>query len=225
MGAREIYQFASPSRPLPRAAAEVNRSSALRGRFRPLWVAAGGFRFRSGSRPQPLVPGEKPLLASWGCGWAVLCCGRGRRGCYGLLGPGWSGAASGPHLPRWIREKLLDAEASPDPQSLGEWVGARGWRRDRAVRSIPPGLVSRCVPFLNYAPSDISEQSWVADTDWRPRASFLGLPLDLKSQNARVEESLKDQCLQAFRLINEEWGAERLGSWGNKFMWLCCFYD
>lgn len=72
------------------------------------------------------------------------------------------------------------------------------------MRSIPPGLVSRGVPFLNDAPSDISEQSWVTDADWRPRASFLGLPLDLKSQNARVEESLKDQCLQPFRLINEE---------------------
>lgn len=39
--------------------APVSRPFALRGRFRSLWVALGGFRFRSRSRPHPLHPGRE----------------------------------------------------------------------------------------------------------------------------------------------------------------------
>lgn len=67
-------------------------------------------------------------------------------GLLAVFGPGWSGASSGAHLPRWVREKLLEAEASPQPSEKGGH--SPGWGGDPAVRLIPPGLASRCVPFL-----------------------------------------------------------------------------
>lgn len=144
MGAREIYQFASPSRTLPRAAAEVNRSSALRGRFRPLWVAAGGLRFRSGSRHQRLVPGEKPLLASLGCGERSCAADAAGGGATTFSAPAGVGRPPGlTCLGGSARSSLTQKlAATPNPSESGSEPGNEG--ETRLCAPFLPGL-SRAV--------------------------------------------------------------------------------
>lgn len=91
----------------------------------------------------PLNPGGKLLLASWAAverAFAADAAG----GLLAVLGPGWSGASSGANLPRWVREKLLEAEASPQPSERG--VTARNEGETRLCASYLLGLPRAVYP-------------------------------------------------------------------------------
>lgn len=100
-------------------------------------------------------------------------------GLLAVIGPGWSGASSGAHLPRWVREKLLEAEASPQPFEKGSQPGMR--ERPGSAPHTSRAFLALCT-LLDSAPSDISEHSSVTGADPRPRASFTSIPLYLELQ-------------------------------------------
>lgn len=100
-------------------------------------------------------------------------------GLLAVIGPGWSGASSGAHLPRWVREKLLEAEASPQPFERGSQPGMR--KRPGCAPHTHRACLALCI-LIDSAPSDISEHSSVTGADPRPRASFTSIPLYLELQ-------------------------------------------
>lgn len=200
--------------PLPAAAAEVRLArpgeSALR-TPRPLPVFVGRSRW---------VPVPKPFKASSPSPWERNLCwlpgAAGERTCaldpvgrvlgrprgLGPSNPAQAGAGRPLGLPC-----PGESAGSSLTQKLLPTARRVGWRPGE-------GETRLCASYLLGLPRDVY-RPWVLrlltflnapgthNADRRPRASFLGRPA-LRVTTLAVKEGLKDPCLHAFRLINEE---------------------